>query len=150
MKRRREFITLLGGAAIAWPLAASAQQPAKLPTIGFFGAAPSIESQRVAAFVQRLRELAWIDGRNLAIEYRWAEGRNERYAEIAADDVRRRREDEKIAAGEAVRVPPALASPRLLETPCSAIEQMRLVNALCWARAYAGPSRSPRAAPLRR
>jgi putative ABC transport system substrate-binding protein len=86
--RRREFIFTLGGAAASWPLAARAQQPGKLPTIGFLGAAPSIESERVAAFVQRLRELAWIDGRNLAIEYRWAEGRNERYAEIAAELVR--------------------------------------------------------------
>src|SRR5436190_422044 len=85
---RREFITLLGGTTAAWPLAARAQQPGKLPTIGFLGTAPSIESQRVAAFVQRLRELAWIDGRNLAIEYRWAEGRNERYAENAAEFVR--------------------------------------------------------------
>jgi putative tryptophan/tyrosine transport system substrate-binding protein len=85
---RREVITLLGGAAAAWPLVARAQQPGKLPTIGFLGATPSIESQRVAAFVQRLRELAWIDGRNLSIEYRWAEGRNERYAEIAAGLVR--------------------------------------------------------------
>ena len=89
MSTRRTFISLLGGAAAAsWPLAARAQQPVKLPTIGFLGAAPSIESQRVAAFVQRLRELAWIDGRNLAIEYRWAEGRNERYAENAAELVR--------------------------------------------------------------
>jgi putative ABC transport system substrate-binding protein len=85
--RRRTFITLLGG-ALTWPLAARAQQPGKLPTIGFLGASPSIESQRVAAFVQRLRELAWIDNRNLAIEYRWAEGRNERYAEAAAELVR--------------------------------------------------------------
>jgi putative ABC transport system substrate-binding protein len=85
--KRREFITMLGGAA-AWPIAARAQQPGKLPTIGFLGAAPSIESQRIAAFVQRLRELGWIDGRNLAIEYRWAEGRNERYTEIAAELVR--------------------------------------------------------------
>ena len=85
---RREFITLIGGAAAGWPLTARAQQPGKLPTIGFLGANPSIESQRVAAFVQRLRELAWIDGRNLAIEYRWAEGRNERYAENAAEFVR--------------------------------------------------------------
>src|SRR5436190_12207057 len=85
---RREFITLLGGTTAAWPLAARAQQPGKLPTIGFLGTAPSIESQRVAAFVQRLRELAWIDGRNLTIEYRWAEGRNERYAEAAAEFVR--------------------------------------------------------------
>ncbi len=73
MMKRRKFITLLG-AATAWPLAAHAQQAGKLPIIGFLGASPSIESQRVAAFVQRLRELAWIDGRNLAIEYRWAEG----------------------------------------------------------------------------
>ena len=86
--KRRQFITLLGGAAAAWPLAARAQQTGKLPIIGFLGASPSIESQRVAAFVQRLRELAWIDGRNLAIEYRWAEGRNERYAENAAELVR--------------------------------------------------------------
>ena len=85
--KRREFMTLLGAAA-AWPLAARAQQPGKLPTIGFLGASSSIESQRVAAFVQRLRELAWIDGRNLAIEYRWAEGRNDRYAEAAAELVR--------------------------------------------------------------
>jgi putative ABC transport system substrate-binding protein len=85
--RRREFIGRLGATA-AWPLAARAQQAGKLPTIGFLGASPSIESQRVAAFVQRLRELAWVDGRNLAIEYRWAEGRNERYTEAAAELVR--------------------------------------------------------------
>ena len=77
--KRREFITLLGGAAAAWPLAARARPTGKLPTIGFLGATnPSIDSQRVAAFVLRLRELGWIDSRNLAIEYRWAEGRNER------------------------------------------------------------------------
>jgi putative ABC transport system substrate-binding protein len=86
---RRDFVvSSVGSAAFAWPVAARAQQLGKLPTIGFSGATPSIESQRVAAFVQRLRELAWIDGRNLAIEYRWAEGRNERYAEIAAEFVR--------------------------------------------------------------
>jgi len=84
--KRREFIALVGAAA--WPVAARSQQSGKLPTIGFLGAAPSIEGQRVAAFVQRLRELAWIDGRNLAIEYRWAEGRNERYTEAAAELVR--------------------------------------------------------------
>jgi putative tryptophan/tyrosine transport system substrate-binding protein len=85
--KRRAFIQLLGS-AVAWPPTARAQQPGKVPTIGFLGANPSIESNRVAAFVQRLRELAWIDGRNLAIEYRWAEGRNERYAENAAELVR--------------------------------------------------------------
>jgi putative ABC transport system substrate-binding protein len=70
--RRREFITLLGGAA-AWPFAAGAQQPAKVPTIGYLGGSTqAAESQRVAALVQRLRELSWIEGRNIAIEYRWA------------------------------------------------------------------------------
>jgi ABC-type uncharacterized transport system substrate-binding protein len=89
MIRRREFITLLGGTAAAWPLAARAQQAAKLPTIGYLGAnTPSTESQRVAAFVRQLREVGWVEGRNLAIEYRWAEGRPERAAEIAAEFVR--------------------------------------------------------------
>jgi putative ABC transport system substrate-binding protein len=88
MSNRREFITLVGGVAATWPVAAHAQQTGKLPIIGFLGASPSIESKRVAAFVQRLRELAWIDGRNLAIEYRWTEGRNERYAEAAAELIR--------------------------------------------------------------
>src|SRR5947209_11101100 len=86
--KRREFITLLGGAA-TWPLAAHAQQPGKLPTIGFLGTAtPSAWSQWVAAFVQRLHKLGWVEGRNVAIEYRWAEGRSERYVEIAAEFVR--------------------------------------------------------------
>ena len=86
--RRREFITLLGGAA-AWPLAARAQQPEKLPTIGFLGSStPSAMSQWVAAFDRRLRELGWIEGRSVAMEYRWAEGRNERYVEIATEFAR--------------------------------------------------------------
>jgi putative ABC transport system substrate-binding protein len=86
--RRREFITLLGGAA-AWPLAARAQQPAKLPTIGFLGQSTrSAASEWVAAFVQRLRELGWIENRTVAIDYRWAEGRDERFADIAAEFVR--------------------------------------------------------------
>src|ERR1700738_877225 len=85
--RRREFITLLGGAS-AWPLAVSAQQGAKRPTIGFLGAAsPAGWATWPAAFVQRLGELGWIEGRTLAIEYRWAEGRKERFAEIAAEFV---------------------------------------------------------------
>src|SRR5262249_47034336 len=86
---RREFITLLGGAAAAWPLAARAQEAGKLPTIGFLGQSTrSATSEWTAAFVQRLRELGWIDGRNVAIEYRWGEGRNERFAQIAAEFVR--------------------------------------------------------------
>src|SRR5215475_9548108 len=87
--KRRQFITLIGGAAAAWPLAARAQQVGKLPTIGFLGATtPSSGGQLLAAFVQRLRELGWVDGRNVAIEVRWAEGRSERFAEIAAELVR--------------------------------------------------------------
>jgi putative tryptophan/tyrosine transport system substrate-binding protein len=87
--KRRHFITLLGGAAAAWPLAARAQHSAKLLAIGFLGSTtPSAESQRTAAFVQRLRELGWIEGRTIAVEYRWGEGRPERFAEIAAEFVR--------------------------------------------------------------
>ena len=81
------FITLLGGAAATWPLAAHAQQ--KLPTIGFLGTTTaSAWGPWTAAFVQRLREFGWIEGRTIAIEYRWAEGRSERFAEIAAEFVR--------------------------------------------------------------
>jgi putative tryptophan/tyrosine transport system substrate-binding protein len=88
--KRREFITLFGGAA-AWPFAARAQKAGRLPTIGFLGATtPSSQSQWTAAFVQRLRELDWIEGRSVAIEYRWMEGRNERVAEIAAEFVQLR------------------------------------------------------------
>ena len=88
MIRRREFITLLGGAAAAWPITARAQQPGRLPTIGFLGRDATAWSQRTAAFVQRLRDLGWVDGRTVAIEYRWSEGRAERVADIAADLVR--------------------------------------------------------------
>jgi putative ABC transport system substrate-binding protein len=87
MRRRRIIAGLL--LSLTAPLAAEAQQPGKLPTIGYLGAnTPSAESQRIAAFVQRLRELGWIEGRTIAIEVRWAEGRNERFAEIAAEFVR--------------------------------------------------------------
>jgi putative ABC transport system substrate-binding protein len=86
--RRREFIALLGGAAVGWPLAARAQQ-AKLPTIGFLGSlSQSAQSAWTAAFVQRMREHGWIEDHTVAIEYRWAEGRGERFAEIAAEFVR--------------------------------------------------------------
>src|SRR5262245_63011175 len=81
--RRREFIALIGGAAAAWPLAASTQQQ-KLPTIGVLGTASALAWNRwTDAFVQRLRALGWIEGRTVAIEYRWADGRSERFAEIA-------------------------------------------------------------------
>jgi len=86
--RRREFLGLVGGAAAAWPVVAHAQQPA-MPVIGFLGAStPSNWHHWTAAFVGRLGELGWIEGRTVAIEYRWAEGRSERIAEIAAEFVR--------------------------------------------------------------
>jgi putative ABC transport system substrate-binding protein len=86
---RREFITLLGGTAAAWPLAVRAQQPGKLPTIGFLGTTTaSAWAPWTAAFAQRLRELGWMEGRTVAIEYRWAEARSENFAEIAAEFVR--------------------------------------------------------------
>ena len=87
--KRREFITLLGGAAAAWPLAARAQQA--LPTIGFSSpTTASVESRAVAAFVQRLHAVGWIEGRAAAIEVRWAEGRSEHAAEIVAKFIRQK------------------------------------------------------------
>jgi len=85
--RRREFIVALGGAA-AWPLVARAQQPGKLPMIGLIGADPTSWGPWTAAFAARLRELGWIEGRTVAIEYRWTEGRPERPAEFAAEFAR--------------------------------------------------------------
>jgi putative ABC transport system substrate-binding protein len=88
MMKRRDFLTLLGGAA-GWPLWARAQQRARVPTIGFLGqSTPSVESQRLAAFLKRLRELGWIEGRTVVIEYAWGEGSSERFAKIATDFVR--------------------------------------------------------------
>ena len=99
--KRRAFITLLGSAA-AWPLAARAQQLGKLPTIGFLGGStPSVDGRRVAAFMVRLRELGWVEGRNVAIDVRWAAGRSERAAEIAAEFVRLK-VDVIVAGGNAV------------------------------------------------
>ncbi|MGA7347298.1 MAG: ABC transporter substrate-binding protein, partial [Pseudolabrys sp.] len=86
--RRRQFISLLGGAA-TWPVAARAQQSEKLPTIGFLASGtPATNGQSVAAFVQRMRELGWADGRTVVLEIRWADGRPERFAEIAAEFIR--------------------------------------------------------------
>ena len=86
---RRKFLAALGGVAAAWPLAARAQQAGKLPTIGFFSAGSAAALRDwVTALVQRLRELGWIEGRTVAMEYRWADGHNDRLAEIAAELVR--------------------------------------------------------------
>ncbi len=82
---RRAFIGTVAGGLLAAPLAAEAQQAGKLPTIGFLGADASAFGPWTAAFVARLRELGWIEGSTIAIEYRWSQGRTERYAEIAAE-----------------------------------------------------------------
>src|SRR5262245_64582341 len=88
MMRRRQFITLVGGAA-TWPLAARAEQGERVRRIGVLGTASAAAwGPWTAAFVLRLRELGWTDGRTVAIEYRWADGRNERFSEIAAEFVR--------------------------------------------------------------
>src|SRR5260221_13773072 len=92
--RRREFLTILSGAAMAspiWPDDALAQQPRNPRTIGFLGTTtPTIWSANVTAFQNRLRELDWMEGRNVSIEYRWAQGRNDRYAEFAGEFAQRK------------------------------------------------------------
>jgi len=86
---RREVLRVLGGAVVGWPVMALAQQSAKLPTIGFIGSTtPSVASLYTSAFAQRLRDLGWTEGRNVATEYRWVEGHAERAAEIASEFVR--------------------------------------------------------------
>jgi putative tryptophan/tyrosine transport system substrate-binding protein len=109
--RRRDFIAFLGGAASGWPLAAWAQQTGKLPTIGILGADPLLWNPLVGAFVDRLRELGWIENRTVTIEYRWDEGLAERTAEIAAEFVRRN-VDLVVSNGTAVstvkRIAPAI------------------------------------------
>ena len=87
--RRREFVALLGSVTTGWPLIARAQESPKLPTIGFLGSSTSSAMTAwIAAFVQRLHDLGWIEGRTVAIEYRWGEGRDKRYAQIADEFIR--------------------------------------------------------------
>jgi putative ABC transport system substrate-binding protein len=99
--RRRDFIALFGSSAAAWPLGAHAQQTSKLPTIGYLGGGAVTFGPWTAAFIERLAELGWIEGRTIAIETRWPEGRPERVAEIAAEFVRQK-VDVIVAYGGAV------------------------------------------------
>jgi putative ABC transport system substrate-binding protein len=111
MIARRGFLGLIGAAA-AWPVAARAQQSTRTPTIGFLGAnTPTTQSNFTAAFVQRLRQLGWTEGRNMVIEYRWAEGRVDRYADIASELVQARVDVIVTSTAQ-----PALAAKRVTST----------------------------------
>jgi putative ABC transport system substrate-binding protein len=106
--RRRDFVTLLGGTAAAWPLSTRAQQSAKPPIIGYLSPnSASPEGQWTPAFVRRLHELGWIDGSTIKIEYRWAEGHAERLSAFAAELVRL-----KVSVIVTSATPPTIAAKR--------------------------------------
>jgi len=88
--KRRQFITLLGGATAAWPLAATAQQQPAIPVVGYIGENPTVNERYLLAFRKGLNESGYIEGRNVAIEYRWVEGQNDRPAAFVSDFVSRR------------------------------------------------------------
>ena len=112
MIARRDFIGLCGGMFAAWPCAAEALLSGRIPTIAYLGpSTPALDSYRLPAFMQRLRELGWIQGRTVAIEYRWAEGRDDHLAQIATEFVRRRVDVIVTSA-----TPPSLAMKRATST----------------------------------
>src|SRR5215510_2468275 len=108
--RRRDFIKVIGGGAAAWPLVARAQQPRSV--IGFLSnSSPDMYSDRLRSFRQGLKDVGYVEGQNVEIEYRWAEAQNDRLATLAADLVRRR--VTLIVAGGGT--PSALAAKRRLQ-----------------------------------
>jgi putative ABC transport system substrate-binding protein len=145
MSTRRAFITVLGGAAV-WPLAARAQQVGRVPTIGFLGSAtPATQGQWVAAFVQRLRELGWVEGHNLTIDYRWAEGRSERFADIAAEFVRL-----KVDVIVTVTTPAALAAKQATSVIPIVFAAAGTRLAPAWSRAWRDRAATSRPLPFLR
>src|SRR5258707_322176 len=147
--KRREFITLIGGAAAAWPLAARAQQPAKRPIVGFLGdSTPLAESERAAAFARRLHDLGWIEGRTIAIEYRWADGRSERLAEIAAEFAQLK-VDIIVTAGNPAPISAKQAAPRVSTAVATACGTACAVRALTGDARLSGAHRSGRLDVLR-
>jgi len=130
--KRREVITLLGGAA-AWPLAARAQPAVKLPTVGFLGGNTSYSLPEWSAdFVPRMRELGWVEGQTVSFDVRWADGRTERYAEIA-DEFVRLKVDVIVTMG-----PPTLAVKRATSTIPIVFATNGIPLPTVWSRVWRG------------